>query len=175
MKIGILATNGFEQSELESPKKALENEGWKVDVISPESGSIKGWKEDDWGDKVDVDKDLSSAKPEDYDALVLPGGVINPDQLRTHEEVLNFVKTFFATQKPVAAICHGPQILIDAQLVKDKKMTSVSNIKNDLINAGAHWVDEEVVVDAQLITSRTPQDLPAFNAKLIEMIQQSEY
>lgn len=174
MKIGILATNGFEQSELESPKKALENEGWKVDVISPESGSIKGWKEDDWGDEVDVDQDLSSAKAEDYDALVVPGGVINPDQLRTNDEALNFLKTFFSTRKPVAAICHGPQILIDAQLVKDKKMTSVSNIKNDLINAGASWVDEEVVVDAQLITSRTPKDLPAFNAKIIEMIQQSE-
>ena len=173
--IAILATNGFEESELKSPKEHLEEQGWKVDIISPEAGTIKAWAEKDWGKDYPVDKKLSEASASDYDALVLPGGVLNPDKLRTNRETLDFVRDFFEQQKPVAAICHGPQILIDAELVRNRKMTSVQNISKDLINAGASWTDEAVVVDAGLVTSRTPDDLPAFNAKLVEEINEGRH
>lgn len=171
-KIAILATHGFEESELQSPKEHLEQQGWEAHVISPEGGSIKAWAEKNWGKEYNVDKTISEANAADYDALVLPGGVLNPDKLRTNEDALAFVQHFFEEKKPVAAICHGPQTLIDAGLVSGRKMTSVKAISQDLINAGANWVDEEVVVDNGLVTSRTPKDLPAFNAKMVEEIKE---
>ncbi len=169
--IAILATNGFEESELKSPKEHLEQEGWTVHIISPEGGTIRSWAEKDWGRDYPVDKELSAAVASDYDALVLPGGVLNPDKLRVDENALNFVRDFFEQSKPVAAICHGPQILINAEVVRNRKMTSVSNISKDLENAGALWTDEAVVADSGLVTSRTPEDLPEFNAKMIEEIK----
>lgn len=173
--IAILATNGFEESELKSPKEHLERQGWKVDIVSPESGNIKAWAEKDWGKDYRVDKKLSDATADEYDALVLPGGVLNPDKLRTNGEALDFIRDFFEQQKPVAAICHGPQLLIDAELVNGRKMTSVRNISKDLQNAGALWEDKAVVVDAGLVTSRTPDDLPDFNAKLVEEIKEGKH
>lgn len=173
--IAIIATHGFEESELKSPKQHLEQQGWKVDIISPESGTIKAWTNKNWGPEYQVDKTFDEASSEEYDALVVPGGVINPDKLRTHESALKFLKEFFDQKKPVGAICHGPQILIDANLVKGREMTSVKNIRQDLINAGANWHDEEVVVDQGLVTSRTPKDLPAFNEKLVEEIKEGKH
>ncbi|AZA60382.1 type 1 glutamine amidotransferase domain-containing protein [Chryseobacterium indoltheticum] len=174
-KIAILATNGFEESELKSPKEHLEQQGWTAHIISPESGIIKAWVEKDWGKEYNVDKTIGESSASDYDALVLPGGVINPDQLRTNDEALNFVKDFFTQHKPVAAICHGPQILINAEAVQGRKLTSVNSISKDLKNAGAVWEDSEVVVDNGLVTSRTPEDLPAFNAKLVEEINEGKH
>ncbi len=169
-RVAILATNGFEESELKSPKEALEKAGATVHVVSPEKGAIKGWKDGDWSDKVDVDRNLSEAKAADYDALLLPGGVINPDTLRQDEKAVAFVRDFFTAKKPVGAICHGPWTLVEADVLKGRKVTSYGSIKTDLRNAGAQWVDEEVVVDDGLVTSRTPKDLPAFNRKLVEEI-----
>lgn len=174
-KIAILATNGFEESELKSPKEYLEQQGWTADIVSPESGSIKAWAEKDWGKEYPVDQALDSASASDYDALVLPGGVINPDQLRTNEKAISFVQDFFRQHKPVAAICHGPQILINAGAVEGRKMTSVNSISIDLKNAGAIWEDSEVVTDNGLVTSRTPKDLPAFNAKMVEEIKEGKH
>ena len=174
-RIAILATNGFEEIELSSPKEALENEGWTTEIISPESKSIKAWATTDWGKSYKVDKNIADANPSDYDALLLPGGVINPDSLRTNEDALKFVRAFFATEKPVAAICHGPQTLINAKVVEGRKMTSYPSIKVDLINAGAEWFDQEVVVDRGLITSRNPDDLPVFNRKMIEEIKEAKH
>ena len=171
-KIAILATDGFEQSELLSPKETLENEGWTAEVVSPKSGNIKSWKDGNWGDSVAVDKTLDQATASDYDALVLPGGVINPDHLRTDEKALEFVKGFFAAKKPVAAICHGPWTLINAEVVSGRQMTSYQSIRKDLENAGAIWTDQEVVVDMGLVTSRSPKDLPAFNKKMVEEIKE---
>ncbi len=167
-KIAVLATDGFEQSELLEPIKAIKNEGGVVEVVSPKKGTIKGWQVDHWGDEVDVDCVLEKANADDYDGLLLPGGVLNPDQLRQDESALEFVKKFFNEEKPVAAICHGPWTLINADVIKGRKVTSYSSIKQDLINAGADWVDQEVVVDNGLVTSRGPDDLAAFNKKMIE-------
>lgn len=169
-KVAILATNGFEQSELTSPLDALVKAGCEAVVVSPESGSIRGWKHTDWGESIDVDIELDDAKAEDYDALVLPGGVMNPDHLRTNDKVIQFVKHFVETGKPIAAICHGPWTLINADAVRGRTMTSYHTIRIDLENAGANWVDQEVVVDNGLVTSRSPNDLGAFNAKLLEEI-----
>jgi protease I len=163
--VAILATDGFEQSELEQPRKALNDAGAKTQVISPKSKSIKGWDIDKFGKDVSVDVELKNAQAEDYDALLLPGGVMNPDKLRLLPEAVDFVKSFFEAGKPVAAICHGPQILIDADVVDGRKMTSYPSIRKDLINAGAMWVDEKVVTDQGLVTSRKPDDIPAFNKK----------
>ncbi|SHG95291.1 protease I [Flavobacterium micromati] len=174
-RIAILATNGFEEVELSSPKEYLEKEGWKVEIVSPESGSIKSWASTDWGKDYKVDRELKNANASDYDALVLPGGVINPDKLRTNEDALSFIKEFFKAGKPVASICHGPQILISAELVKGRKMTSYPSIKVDLVNAGAEWHDQEVVVDKGLVTSRDPNDLPAFNRKMVEEIKEGKH
>lgn len=174
-KIAILATNGFEESELKSPKEYLEQQGWTADIVSPESDSIKAWAEKDWGKEYPVDKVLDSAYASDYDALVLPGGVINPDQLRTNDKAIAFVQDFFKQHKPVAAICHGPQILINAGAVEGRKLTSVNSISVDLKNAGAIWEDSEVVTDNGLVTSRTPKDLPAFNAKMVEEIKEGKH
>ncbi len=174
-KIAILATNGFEESELKSPKEAMEKEGFTVDIVSLDSGEIKGWADGNWSKYYKVDKTVNDVKAEEYDALMLPGGVMNPDQLRRNEEVLVFVRDFFKQEKPVAAICHAPWTLISADVVKGRKMTSFKSIKDDLINAGANWVDQEVVVDQGFVTSRNPNDLPAFNAKLIEEIKEGKH
>jgi len=174
-RIAILATNGFERSELFSPKEALENEGFKVDVISLEKGKIKGWEGTNWSGEIDVDRTVNEVSAKEYNALVLPGGVINPDQLRRHEDVLIFVRDFFKQSKPVGAICHAAWTLINAEVVKGRTMTSFNSIKKDLENAGALWVDKEVVVDEAFVTSRNPDDLPAFNAKMIEEINEGKH
>lgn len=174
-KVAILATDGFEESELASPKKHIEEQGWTADIISIKSGSIKSWAEKDWGQEYKVDYTVSEVNASDYDALVLPGGVINPDKLRVNEEAISFVKEFFAAKKPVAAICHGPWTLINADVVKGREMTSYISIKQDLINAGAIWSDKEVVVDQGLVTSRDPNDLPAFNKKMVEEINEGKH
>ncbi|KQS41270.1 type 1 glutamine amidotransferase domain-containing protein [Pedobacter sp. Leaf194] len=166
--IAVLSESGFEEVELTEPVKRLKEEGATVHVISSKSGKIKAWDQDHWSIEVDVDKTIAEASADDYNGLLLPGGVINPDQLRVNEDAIKFVKSFFEAGKPVAAICHGPQTLINADVVKGRKMTSVKNISQDLINAGAEWSDEEVVVDQGLVTSRTPKDLPAFNDKIVE-------
>jgi len=174
-RIAILATNGFEESELKSPKEAMEKEGFQVDIVSPETGEIKGWANGNWSNSYKVDRMLNEVEAKEYNALLLPGGVINPDQLRTNEDALLFVRDFFKQKKPVAAICHGPQILISADVVRDRKLTSYKSIKDDLVNAGANWVDREVVVDEGFVTSRNPKDLPAFNSKLIEEIKEGKH
>ena len=166
--IAVLSENGFEEVELTEPVKRLKEEGATVHVISSESGTIKAWNHDHWSIEVNVDRTLDEVNASDYDGLVLPGGVINPDKLRVNDDAIAFVKAFFEAGKPVAAICHGPQTLINAEVVKGRKLTSVKNISRDLINAGARWVDEEVVVDQGLVTSRTPSDLPALNDKIVE-------
>ncbi|WP_461449935.1 type 1 glutamine amidotransferase domain-containing protein [Mucilaginibacter sp.] len=167
-RVAILTEEGFEQVELTSPKAALKDAGAIVHVISPKSGKIKAWDKTNWGIEVDVDKQLDEVSPDDYDALVLPGGVLNPDKLRQNKEAVAFVTAFLKSGKPVAAICHGPQMLIETGLLKGRKLTSFPSLQTDLRNAGAEWVDEEVVVDNGLVTSRTPADLPAFNKKAIE-------
>ena len=167
-RIAILATDGFEQSELLEPKKALELAGAKVDVVSPNTGEIRGWKMKDWGDTVRVDRKLDEAKVDDYDGLVLPGGQINPDLLRVQPKAVQFVRDFFASGKPIGAICHAPWLLIEAGVIKGCRATSYHSIKTDMKNAGANWVDEPVVVDNGLVTSRKPDDIPAFSTKLIE-------
>lgn len=168
--VAILAADGFEQSELLEPKKALEDAGAEVTIVSLEPGKIKGWDEKDWGKSIGVDLTLDEADAADFDALQLPGGVMNPDKLRDDARAVAFVKSFFDAGKPIGAICHGPWTLIEADAVKGRRLTSYSSIRTDLENAGAQWVDEEVVTDNGLVTSRKPADLPAFNAKLIEEI-----
>ena len=172
-KIAILATDGFEQVELTEPRKALDKEGAKTEVISPKSGEIKGWKSKEWGDSVKVDKTLDSANPNDYDALVLPGGVMNPDQLRMEPKAVDFVRRFVSSGKPVAAICHGPWTLIEAGVLNGRTVTSWPSLKTDLKNAGARWVDQEVVTEGQFIFSRKPDDIPAFNRALVESVSHS--
>lgn len=174
-RIAILATNGFEESELKSPKEAMEKEGFKVDIVSPENGEIKAWSYGNWSNTYKVDRNLKDVKADEYNALVLPGGVINPDTLRRNEDALIFVRDFFKMKKPVAAICHASWTLISAGVVEGRKMTSFSSIKDDLVNAGANWVDQEVVVDQGFVTSRNPNDLPAFNSKLIEEIKEGKH
>jgi protease I len=169
-RIAILATDGFEQSELVEPQKSLKEAGAQVDVIAPKTGRIRGWKIDDWGDEVAVDVPLSDANPEAYDALVLPGGVLNPDNLRTDSAAVGFVRSFFERHKPVAAICHGPWTLVEADVLQGRRLTSYPSIRSDLINAGAHWEDAEVVEDDGLVTSRNPDDIPAFTSKLIDVV-----
>ena len=174
-RIAILATDGFEESELKSPKERLEKEGWTADIVSIEKGQIKSWSGKDWSNSYDVDYTLDEVSSSDYHALVLPGGVINPDKLRLNEKALHFVKDFFSSKKPVAAICHGPQTMISADVVRGRRLTSFPSVKQDLINAGAEWVDEEVVVDNGLVTSRKPDDLPAFNDKMVEEIREGKH
>lgn len=174
-RVAILATNGFEESELKSPKEAMEKEGFKVDIVSLEKGKIKAWDQGEWSNEYPVDRVIDDVKAEEYNALVLPGGVINPDHLRRSDKVISFVKDFFKQSKPVAAICHGAWTLINAEVVKGRTMTSFNSIRKDLENAGANWVDKEVVVDSGLVTSRNPGDLKAFNAKVIEEIKEGKH
>ena len=167
--IAVLAENGFEETELTSPAQRLKEEGATVHIISSRAGTIQAMKGDhDWTIEVDVDKMISEVSADDYQGLLLPGGVLNPDALRQDEAAIAFVKAFFEAGKPVAAICHGPQVLITAGVVAGRTLTSTQAIKIDLINAGAKWIDEEVVVDQGLVTSRGPKDLPAFNDKIVE-------
>jgi protease I len=166
-KIAILATDGFEQVELTEPKKALEEAGATVHVISLKPGQIKGWDVTDWGESVKVDKTLLEVKVEEYDGLVLPGGQINPDKLRIEPKAVAFVTDFFYTGKPIGAICHGPWMLVEGNVLRHRTLTSWPSIRTDIRNAGGHWVDEEVVTDQNLTTSRKPDDLPAFNERLI--------
>jgi protease I len=172
-KIAILATDGFEQVELTDPKKNVEAAGATTEVLSVKEGSIKGWNHTDWGDSVRVDKLVGNANVDDYDALILPGGQINPDKLRMEKPAVEFVKKFVASGKPVAAICHGPWMLVEAGVVKGKTVTSWPSIHTDLINAGAKWVDREVVEDGNIITSRKPDDIPAFSKKVTEATAKS--
>lgn len=167
-KIAILATDGFEESELIGPRAALDKAGATTHVVSPTLGEIKAWKDKDWGTSVKVDVALAEAAAADYDGLLLPGGVMNPDKLRMQPRAVEFAKAFFEAGKPVAAICHGPQLLIEADVVRGRRMTSYASVKKDLMNAGADWVDESVVVDQGLVTSRQPDDIPHFNEKMIE-------
>jgi protease I len=179
-KILILATNGFEQAELEVPRDKLKAAGAKVDVVSPEKGEITGWDKTDWGRPVTVDKPLSGAKADDYDAIVLPGGQINPDLLRVNPDALKLIKAFYDAGKTVAAVCHAPWLLIETGLVKKadgsgRKMTSYKSIKTDVINAGGKWEDSEVVTDNGVITSRNPGDLDAFVGKIIEEVKEGKH
>ncbi|QBJ63026.1 type 1 glutamine amidotransferase domain-containing protein [Pseudoalteromonas sp. DL-6] len=176
-KIAILAADGFEQSELLSPQAALLEAGADIEVVSIKEGQITAWDEDKWGEKVAVDKLAANANAADYDALLLPGGLFNPDSLRQDSDAKAFVNGFFGAKKnkPVAAICHAPWLLAEINKLRDKKVTSYPSIKSDLINAGANWVDQEVCVDQGLVTSRSPADLDAFNAKFIEEILEGKH
>ena len=166
--IAILVADGFEQVEMTEPKAALEAAGARTRIVSPADGKVKGWKHDEWGDKFHVDVPLADADCKDYDALLLPGGVINPDKLRLEAKAIDFIKGFIRAGKPVAAICHGPWTLIDAEAVSGRTITSWPSLKTDLRNAGAVWVDQEVVVDQGIVTSRKPDDIPAFIEKMKE-------
>src|SRR5690606_3643724 len=167
-KIAILTADGFEEVELTSPRDTMQMAGATTHIVSPNKESVRCKQGDEWHLDLTVDKPLDEANADDYDALLIPGGVFNPDKRRTNEKALEYVRAFFKQGKPVAAICHGPQVLIDAEVVEGRKMTSVRAIRKDLINAGALWEDSEVVVDGGLVTSRTPDDLPAFNSKVLE-------
>jgi protease I len=174
-KVAILVADGFEQVEMTEPRKALEEAGAETHIVSPASGQVKGWQKDHWGDEFDVDVPLENASPDDYDALVLPGGQMNPDNLRGDERAVSFTRAFVDAGKPVAAICHAPWTLVEADVVRGRRMTSYHTLKTDLRNAGADWVDEEVVVDQGIVTSRNPDDLPAFNRKMIEEIAEGRH
>jgi protease I len=172
-KVAILATDGFEQSELLEPRRALDEAGAATQVVSPADKKVKGWNHKEWGNEVPVDVSLDSAKAEEFDALLLPGGVMNPDQLRMNAKAVEFVKHFTEAGKPVAAICHGPWTLIEAGAIRGRTMTSWPSLKTDLKNAGATWVDKEVVSDKGLVTSRKPDDLPAFNREMIRLFSEA--
>ena len=175
LKVAILATDGFEQSELLEPRQALQDAGASTEVVAPKQGRIRGWNHTEWGQEVPVDRDLQHADPAEYDALVLPGGVMNPDKLRAIPAAVNFTRSFFEADKPVAAICHGPWTVIESGAAKGHRMTSWPSLRTDLQNAGAEWVDEEVVVDGKLVTSRKPDDIPAFNRAAIELFAQNRH
>ncbi|TFF21977.1 type 1 glutamine amidotransferase [Jiella endophytica] len=174
-KIAILATDGFEESELTEPLAKLREAGATVHVVSPNSGEITSWDKDHWGKKVPVDKQLSEVRTADYDGLVLPGGQINPDKLRADPKVVSFVREFFNSKKPLAAICHAPWLLIEADVVRGRDVTSYKSIRTDVVNAGGNWRDEEVVCHEALITSRNPDDLPAFISKIIEEVEEGRH
>ena len=169
MRVAALVEHGFEQSELLEPRKALEAAGARVDVVSPVEGAVKAWHQGTWGEEVQVDRPLAQAHSEEYDALLLPGGVLNPDRLRMNERAVQFVKAFTMSNRPVAAICHGPWTLIEADALRDRRVTSWPSLKTDLRNAGAIWVDSEVIEDRGLVTSRKPADIPEFNRRMIEV------
>jgi protease I len=174
-KVAILLTDGFEQVEMTSPRSALQQAGAQADLVSPNSDKVKGFQHDKPGHEFPVDVPLSKASPDDYDGLVLPGGVANPDRLRLDPDAVNFVKAFVEAGKPIAAICHGPWTLIETGVVRGRRMTSWPSLKTDLRNAGAQWVDQEVVIDHGLVTSRKPDDLPAFNRKMIEEFREGRH
>jgi protease I len=174
-KVAILTENGFEEVELTSPKKALEDAGAEVEIVSPQKGKVKAWDKDHWSIELNVDRQLDDVKTDDYDALMLPGGVLNPDQLRMNSKAVEFAQQFLESGKPVAAICHGPQLLIETGLLDGRNMTSYPSLQTDIRNAGALWVDEEVVTDNGLVTSRSPKDLEAFNKKMIEEIREGQH
>ncbi|HEU4714356.1 MAG TPA: type 1 glutamine amidotransferase domain-containing protein [Pyrinomonadaceae bacterium] len=174
-KVAILVADGFEQVELTEPRKALEAAGAITEIVSPADGEVQGWNHDEKADLFSVDMPLKRARSDDYDALLLPGGVRNPDQLRMSTRAVEFLDGFFATGKPVAAICHAPWMLIESGMVKGRKLTSWPSLKTDLANAGAEWVDREVVVDRGLVTSRKPADIPAFNQKMVEEFSAQRY
>ncbi len=167
-RVAAVVDNGFEQVELTGPVKALRDAGARVDIVSPQKGEVRGWKMKEWGDTVQVDRTIDQVTANDYDAVLLPGGVMNPDRLRLNPKVVSFVREAFDEGKPIAAICHGPWTLVEAGVVKGMKMTSWPSLKTDLRNAGADWVDQQVVVDRGLVTSRKPDDIPAFNRRMIE-------
>ena len=173
VRVAILATDGFEQSELIEPRKALDAEGAVTQIISPQIGMIRGWATKDWGEKIAVDVELDQAAPDEYDALLLPGGVFNPDALRLNPKAVTFVAAFFDAGKPVAAICHGPWTVIETGAARGRKLTSWPSLKTDLTNAGATWLDKDVVVDQGLVTSRKPEDIPAFNEEMIKLFAKS--
>jgi len=174
-KVAILVANGFEEVEMTEPRKALDQAGAQTILVSPVEGQVKAWAEKDWGHSYKVDLSLAQAQPNDFDALLLPGGVLNPDKLRMNEKAVHFVKSFSDSGKPIAAICHGPWTLINAGCVQGRRLTSYPSIRIDLENAGAEWVDEEVVTDNGLVTSRKPDDIPAFNRKMIEEFQEGTH
>ncbi|HEX6332774.1 MAG TPA: type 1 glutamine amidotransferase domain-containing protein [Flavisolibacter sp.] len=175
MRAAILTENGFEESELTSPMQALRQNGVKVDIVSPQKEKVKGWSHGNWSIELPVDKRIGEANPEDYDMLLIPGGVINPDKLRRDPACISFAQHFLEQGKPLAAICHGPQLLIETGMLSGRTLTSFQSIKTDLVNAGVNWVDKAVVVDNGLITSRSPADLDAFNRKIIEELQEGKH
>ena len=174
-KVAILADNGFEQVEMTEPRRALREAGAETHLISPQREQVKGWNHKEWGDAFPVDVQLDSARPENYDALLLPGGVMNPDRLRMNPAAVGFVKSFVTEGKPVAVICHGPWTLVEADVVRGRRITSWPSLQTDLRNAGAEWVDEPCVVDQGIVSSRKPDDLPAFNARMIEEFQEGRH
>ncbi|TCJ14143.1 type 1 glutamine amidotransferase [Flaviaesturariibacter flavus] len=174
-KVAVLTENGFEEVELTKPVEALRDAGAEVHIISPQKNKVKAWNHDHWSIELPVDKALDDANPEDYDALLLPGGVLNPDQLRTNQRAVDFARHFLEYGKPLAAICHGPQLLIETGMISTRTLTSYPSVRTDLVNAGALWQDKEVVVDNGLVTSRSPDDIPAFNKKLLEEIAEGRH
>ena len=173
MKVAILVTDGFEHLELTEPRRALDEAGAQTQIVSPKTDSVRSWKSTEWGDNFRVDVSLDSANPENFDALLQPGGVINPDKLRMEPKAVQFVKSFFQAGKPVAAICHGPWMIIEAEAARGRRIASWPSLKTDIRNAGAQWVDEEAVTDGNLVTSRKPQDIPAFNRAMIALFGSS--
>jgi protease I len=174
-RVAILATDGVEQVELTEPRKALDDAGAETVLLSPKGAKIKAWQHDRWGDELEADASLDDARPETFDALLIPGGVMNPDRLRTNTRAVDFVRAFFHESKPVAAICHGPWLLVEAGVIQGRTLTSWPSLKTDIRNAGADWVDREVVVDEGLVTSRKPDDIAAFNAKMLEEIAEGPH
>ena len=173
LKVAILVTDGFEQVEMTEPRKALDGAGAVTSIVSPKDGRVRAWKFTEWGDEYPVDLKLDRAQPQDFDALLLPGGVINPDKLRTQAEAVAFVKAFFDADKPVATICHGPWTIIEAGAVRGRQIASWPSLQTDLRNAGAEWVDQEAVVDGNLVSSRKPDDIPAFNREMISLFSRA--
>lgn len=172
VRVAVIATDGFEQVELTEPVEALQQANATVHIIAPEPGRIRGWNFTDWGEEIPVDRTVDEASPAEYDALLIPGGVMGPDQLRMNQDVIDFTRKFFTEGKPVFAICHGAQLLVECDVLEGRRMTSYPSVKSDMRNAGAHWVDEEVVVDRGLITSRSPKDMSAFIRQILETLAQ---